>query len=191
MAAALGLALDLPEEVAHCGVSYINWVCSLLRFLSNAYLSLFWEMWIELCEFWNSRNKIWSWNYLTLCHHLPCEERKREGGAFLVFVSLGFLWSCLSVISLALLYFLTSFHPNPSPNQLDCILSSVFKQITVWVLSLMFIKISPKTGLKSCSFVDQANPIIGWTFKPWKKLMIDCRPSQVCKLWQKVFFIPL
>ena len=178
MAAALGLALDLPEDMhiaayhtltgyapcysgfyqthiflssEKCGLNYVN--SGILEIRSGPEIT---------------------WHCVTT-FHVKREKEKEEHFLFLsllAFFDLAFLWFLWLFYTFLHLsgFNQLPFHPNPSPNQLDCILSSVFKQITIWVLSLMFIKISPKTGLKSCSFVDQANPIIGWTFKPWQTI---------------------
>ena len=170
MAAALGLALDLPEDMHiaayHTLTGYAP--CYSGFYQTHIFLSS------EKCglNYVNSRilKKIGSgpeitWHCVTT-FHVKREKEKEEHFLFLsllAFFDLAFLWFLWLFFTFLHLsgFNQLPFHPNPSPNQLDCILSSVFKIITIWVLSLMFIQNSRKTGFKSSSLIDKANLIIG------------------------------
>ena len=81
---------------------------------------------------------------------------------------LWFLWLFYSFLHLSGFNQLP-FHPLLRAS-LTAFCHQFWKKSQFECLSLMFIKISPKTGFKSSSFVDKANPIIGWTFKPWQTI---------------------
>ena len=168
MAAALGLALDLPEDMhiaayhtltgyapcysgfyqthiflssEKCGLNYVN--SGILEIRSGPEIT---------------------WHCVTT-FHVKGEKEKEEHFLFLsllAFFDLAFLWFLWLFYSFL---HLSGFNQLPFHPLLRASLTAFCHQFSkksqFEYLSLMFIKISPKTGFTSSSLVDKANPIIG------------------------------